>query len=1231
MISKSGAFGGPNGEWEKSSEVRCGLVLFGGVSLAIYINGVSREFFDAVRGRGVYKLLKALCDCDIVVDVISGTSAGGINGILLSYALLNGGEFRTTAELWRDMADIGQLIRKPREATTNSLLDSSGYQAKLERGLETLTSGSPRSSRASDDPSPISELDLFITSTRLDPNVFTVFDDAGHAVDVKDHRQVFRLKHREGRTGDLTGGGPIYNHDVQLTHRALATLARATSAFPAAFEPVALDGDAEVGALLRRWGKLEGESNKLYFVDGGVLDNKPFSHTVRAIFERPATRDVDRIVYYVEPDPEAFAKDGSQPGAQDHVAGNAARKANGPTFLRTAVEGAYGIKSYESIADDLQVINEHNVRVERYQRLSVALRGASLRKDQGVVPFGPGLLSDPQYRVYLRSRLQAICDRSIVGLLRVDGQDRHLQGKTAREAASRLAKTFDELHTDESEMLRTLQDLDVYFRLRRLYHVAYRVKEALYDREQFRLEFSDEDSGGATLSISGITDTVRLEGMASDVRDRINALNSGCVARVLDAGPTRVVGLSVCRQREVAVSESRGVRLVPCPPSAVQQELWRRINGRIQLLELTQHCMEYAIDHIEVDWQHERRPVDVWTEVQAVFRAIIDQSGLPDVRHTPLSPADLTAMFEALKARTSTVTPTEAAALSPTSVLLATDEGEALMFNDFPKEEIREFLAEYDEFINLDAVLYPLQFLAGLSEKDVLKIVRISPADAQRAFSAQACSRKLAGDSVAHFGGFFKRSWRANDLLWGRLDGMCELIECVVTPGRLTRLFSRPYVRARVRARFVSSEGHRVPAISLEELFPHAGAVTRQRCLDWIEALVSEDEQTRRRALDEDEIEEQTERLVEMAQLETLHAEVPEVVRAALAEQDEWNRYSVEPGTQLSPREIQKRARRLRVDATDVEGSLLVICRQIALWTGGDETAIDRYCRLAQEFDAKAWDSAPAVGQPTLGEGIVRRAAATSRALYDVGGATFTGPIERLDPVVGAVAAEAYAELGLSVLRRPEAASTPPMETRLGRFFKDAYRVGREDVLRHIPTGVLAETVLRAMLVLRTCLLSGLEPEIRERIESHTVYRWGFDRPLRLAHAVSGRINREPLTSLLLQAILLAAAAATLAVTAARADTVVFVNGRLSLRWLFLLVVLPASAIVLTLRSGLRAFIWLFPLVLVLLTLLSVQAYTRNELPSRVLYALAAAVAVLAFAGGLYVGRNWRRLFATSA
>ena len=121
-----------------SREVRLGLVMYGGVSLAMYENGVAQELFRATKGEsngtpGPYDLIKCLIDSDIVVDVLSGASAGGINGIFLGYALANGKDFRVVADLWRNKADILSLVRKPDDKTDTSLMDSQGYyQRELE-------------------------------------------------------------------------------------------------------------------------------------------------------------------------------------------------------------------------------------------------------------------------------------------------------------------------------------------------------------------------------------------------------------------------------------------------------------------------------------------------------------------------------------------------------------------------------------------------------------------------------------------------------------------------------------------------------------------------------------------------------------------------------------------------------------------------------------------------------------------------------------------------------------------------------------------------------------------------------------------------------------------------------------------------------------------------------------------------------------------------------------------
>ncbi len=80
-----------NNKPEPKNEIRIGLVLYGGVSLAIYIYGVVLEFLRVVRAWDLedndYSKILRKADSKIVVDIISGTSAGGINGVLLAKAL----------------------------------------------------------------------------------------------------------------------------------------------------------------------------------------------------------------------------------------------------------------------------------------------------------------------------------------------------------------------------------------------------------------------------------------------------------------------------------------------------------------------------------------------------------------------------------------------------------------------------------------------------------------------------------------------------------------------------------------------------------------------------------------------------------------------------------------------------------------------------------------------------------------------------------------------------------------------------------------------------------------------------------------------------------------------------------------------------------------------------------------------------------------------------------------
>ncbi len=341
-------------------ETRLGLVLYGGVALAIYMNGVCREFYNAVRGRGIYKLIKALTDSDIIVDILSGTSAGGINGVLLSYALANSTknqviDFKQFATLWRDGGSILNLLHQPNPSNpTNieSVLDGDRYyQEKLEAAFKTQ----PKEVAADDEWfSESSELDLFVTGTDVLGRVYKAFDNTGRAIEIKDHRCVFLLKHREERKEPFNsnlGSGALNNY------KALATLCRITSCFPAAFPPVSvsLETENDFNQKLVEWGKLDNrelpkkqppDGYQLHFVDGGILDNRPFSYTIKEMYYRTAYRPVERKLFYIDPSPD--------------------RLLDSPTFKLMAkpnigqviIESLVGLPRYESIGSDLELIKE---------------------------------------------------------------------------------------------------------------------------------------------------------------------------------------------------------------------------------------------------------------------------------------------------------------------------------------------------------------------------------------------------------------------------------------------------------------------------------------------------------------------------------------------------------------------------------------------------------------------------------------------------------------------------------------------------------------------------------------------------------------------------------------------------------------------------------------------------------------------------------------------------------
>ena len=116
-------------------ELRIGLVLYGGVALAVYINGVVTEIWQAQRASramqdgedanldstsGIYRDLladlKASSDVDelrIVVDAVAGMSASGVNGAAMFKAIVEGADASVLNDVWLNNADIKNLQGDP--------------------------------------------------------------------------------------------------------------------------------------------------------------------------------------------------------------------------------------------------------------------------------------------------------------------------------------------------------------------------------------------------------------------------------------------------------------------------------------------------------------------------------------------------------------------------------------------------------------------------------------------------------------------------------------------------------------------------------------------------------------------------------------------------------------------------------------------------------------------------------------------------------------------------------------------------------------------------------------------------------------------------------------------------------------------------------------------------------------------------------------------------------------
>jgi patatin-related protein len=795
---------------EVRKEVRFAVVMYGGVSLAIYINGVAQELLKMVRAtaadargedpllsdeelRGTERVYRQLgqilgregeeaqkpVDPDtptpirtrFTVDILSGTSAGGINAVYLAKALANGQTIDQLKRLWVEEGDILKLINDAKsveqldglkaQKPPKSLLNSQRMYRRLLEALDGMEEHNP-STKGSRSPY-LGELDLFVTATDFHglPLQLRLSDDV---VEERRHRNVFHFRyahvHSEEASNDFHAGNDPF----------LAYAARCTSAFPFAFDPMKLsDIDSvletmtahrhleDLGLDRDRWQRFfpdyrqpagdRARSPETYdftgrpFVDGGYLDNKPFGHAIDALAIRNSGVPVDRKLIYIDPSPEMSAQ-WSQADDPINPVENAA--------------AAFSLARYETIREDLQRVRARNRLIERVESI-ISGRESDVQNRAGSEPisredFGKrdlGIMIEAEgvaYGGYHRLKVGALTDE-IAGLItRVAGFD--LQSDEFRAIRYFVREWREEYYTayrdghqgtpagtkQGSVEMKTqnefLVQYDLAYRIRRLDFVLNRI-DRLYglDQEATRIledlrvrpipkEDTEKQEFRAELrrlhtKLDEVLAGLRKTRAELELPGSINPLHK-TVAKVV-----RDTGLTAQTLREVLEEPTEEQR------SRKAKEL---------LLGSTAGVVAFH----ELATKLERRIRDATVPAAEACQRILDG---PE-----------------------------------------TGDGEA-PFADAAVEAVRHYYESYDHY---DMITYPILYSTEVGEEiDAVDVLRVSPEDATSLIDERDPNerrRKLAGTSLRNFGVFLDRGWRRNDILWGRLDG-AERIVSALLPG----------------------------------------------------------------------------------------------------------------------------------------------------------------------------------------------------------------------------------------------------------------------------------------------------------------------------------------------------------------------------------------------------------------------------------------------------------------
>lgn len=772
-----------------------------------------------------------------IVDVISGSSAGGINGVFLAKALVNNQPMNSLKKLWLEEGDFAKLLNDKKSITgTNltrrfepeSLLNSQRMYAKLLAALDGMDK-----SRDAEEISPNldGELDLFVTVTDYTGVKVPIrlFD---RIVNERRHKQFFRFDYRN----KSNNAEQLKSHNFDKAHNPfLAFAARATSAFPLAFEPMRL---ADIDEVIERcaaeysdgksscdeWKKFFKDFDLLKddkiasraFLDGGALDNKPFGFAVETLLERRADVPVDRKLIYIEPSPESFNPNGdilSKPDAVENLI------AQGSTLPR-----------YETIREDLQNLLERNRFVVRVNKLVKeteknvyesyndpqirkemfkSAQSKSERKDlsraapgeqwekfgfKEIVEFkGRGVL--PYYHLRKIQLTDSIA-RPITRFFGYNDKSDYFLAIRALINGWRDREFYDERRENEPEKKTInyfLRHFDLEYRLRRLRFVLRKVEKLrtldeelqeqlkeIWEKEKINLAENKTDAAEHELNQK---EKIEIE-MADGSKQYLfpgaaiwylwhDKNMPGSEGELLAATAKIQTNLIEAYEKLRNSSERlNSFRIADIRAGNTKiNEAEKSLFETLGSIEIRNDDLEYILGKLDEDGKNICTDFDEEIGLARAEQYLDTDAG--QVIFQLLKEA-----AEKLDVYLSEILKTAYEDINRT--LNLSEEADQSVFEKAICAYLRHYYENFDDY---DQISFPIFYQTNIGEADVVDIIRISPHDAKSLIdeeNPQERRRKLAGNALYGFGAFLDVAWRQNDIMWGRLDGAERLITAIL-------------------------------------------------------------------------------------------------------------------------------------------------------------------------------------------------------------------------------------------------------------------------------------------------------------------------------------------------------------------------------------------------------------------------------------------------------------------